>query len=81
MYLKLVLQDTIKRNGLRYITYSTAIKVVTKGGCYLHPKITHNLVEEFRRLSLKEQLFKSREVEVRRPLHLLTRRECEVLQM
>lgn len=62
-------------------TLIEAIKVVTKGGCYLHPKITHNLVEEFRRLSLKEQLFKSREVEVRRPLHLLTRRECEVLQM
>jgi two-component system, NarL family, response regulator DegU len=62
-------------------TLIEAIKVVTKGGCYLHPKITHNLVEEYRRLSLKEQLFKSREVEVRRPLHLLTRRECEVLQM
>ncbi len=62
-------------------TLIEAIKVVTKGGCFLHPKITHNLVEEFRRLSLKEQLFKSREVEVRRPLHLLTRRECEVLQM
>ncbi|MFF2877246.1 response regulator [Gottfriedia sp. NPDC057991] len=62
-------------------TLIEAIKVVTKGGCYLHPKITHNLVEEFRRLSLKEQLFKSREIEVRRPLHLLTRRECEVLQM
>ncbi|WP_088001151.1 response regulator [Gottfriedia solisilvae] len=45
-------------------TLIEAIKVVTKGGCYLHPKITHNLVEEFRR-----------------PLHLLTRRECEVLQM
>lgn len=62
-------------------TLIEAIKVVTKGGCFLHPKITHNLVEEFRRLSLKEQLFKSREVEVRRPLHVLTRRECEVLQM
>jgi two-component system response regulator DegU len=62
-------------------TLIEAIKVVAKGGSYLHPKITHNLVEEFRRLSLKEQLFKSREIEIRRPLHLLTRRECEVLQM
>jgi two-component system response regulator DegU len=62
-------------------TLIEAIKVVSQGGSYLHPKITHNLVEEFRRLSLKEQLFKSREIEVRRPLHLLTRRECEVLQM
>lgn len=58
-----------------------AIKVVAGGGCYLHPKVTHNLVEEFKRLSLKEQLFKSRDIEIRRPLHLLTRRECEVLQM
>src|SRR5690625_7434586 len=28
-----------------------AIKVVSTGGSYLHPKITHNLVQEYRRLS------------------------------
>src|SRR5699024_425680 len=28
-----------------------AIKVVYEGGSYLHPKVTHNLVEEYRRLS------------------------------
>ena len=31
-----------------------AIKVVSNGGSYLHPKITHNLVQEFRRLSERE---------------------------
>ena len=31
-----------------------AIKVVSVGGSYLHPKVTHNLVEEFRRLSERE---------------------------
>src|SRR5699024_9409925 len=28
-----------------------AIKVVSDGGSYLHPKVTHNLVQEYRRLA------------------------------
>ncbi|WP_077619729.1 response regulator [Bacillus sinesaloumensis] len=62
-----------------------AVKVVAEGGSYLHPRVTHNLVKEFRRLavasgqSVPTQSYAT--VEVRRPLHLLTRRECEVLQL
>ncbi|SEO58876.1 two component transcriptional regulator, LuxR family [Amphibacillus marinus] len=57
-----------------------AIKIVSEGGAYLHPKITHNLVKEFQRLS-KVETGGLEEVEYRKPLHLLTRRECEVLQL
>lgn len=61
-----------------------AVKVVADGGSYLHPKVTHNLVKEYRRLAV-EQVGGSdayvQQVEIRRPLHLLTRRECEVLQL
>ncbi|NMD68820.1 response regulator transcription factor [Bacillus sp. DNRA2] len=64
-----------------------AVKVVVAGGSYLHPKVTHNLVNEYRRLvaasveprDVSPHAFSS--VEIRRPLHLLTRRECEVLQL
>ncbi|MCC3356927.1 response regulator [Bacillus sp. REN16] len=62
-----------------------AVKVVAEGGSYLHPRVTHNLVKEFRRLavasgqSVAAQSYVT--AEVRRPLHLLTRRECEVLQL
>ena len=28
-----------------------AVKVVIEGGSYIHPKVTHNLVKEFRRLA------------------------------
>lgn len=61
-----------------------AVKVVADGGAYLHPKVTHNLVNEYRRLATQgtsgvEIGFK--EVEYRRPLHILTKRECEVLQL
>src|SRR5699024_11985987 len=28
-----------------------AIKVVSEGGSYLHPKLTHNLLQEYRRLA------------------------------
>lgn len=61
-----------------------AVKVVAAGGSYLHPKVTHNLVKEYRRLAKlddMERVESFREVEYRRPLHILTRRECEVLQL
>ncbi|HLR42069.1 MAG TPA: response regulator transcription factor [Pseudogracilibacillus sp.] len=59
-----------------------AIKVVHEGGSYLHPKITHNLVEEYRKLlEDKESSTAMKPVEYRKPLHLLTRRECQVLQL
>lgn len=60
-----------------------AVKVVADGGSYLHPRVTHNLVREYRRLvsdSFGESPA-SNVTEIRRPLHLLTRRECEVLQL
>ncbi|HEX6594291.1 MAG TPA: response regulator transcription factor [Bacillota bacterium] len=59
-----------------------AIKVVYNGGSYLHPKITHNLVDEYRRLAEKNvtSVADSR-IEYRKPLHVLTKRECEVLQL
>ncbi|WP_026694339.1 response regulator [Peribacillus kribbensis] len=60
-----------------------AVKVVADGGSYLHPKVTHNLVAEYRRLAAEEGQGSDRRpaYEIRRPLHLLTRRECEVLQL
>jgi len=58
-----------------------AIKVVALGGSYLHPKVTHNLVMEFRRLSEREHKGAFQQNDIRRPYHLLTKRECEVLQL
>jgi two-component system, NarL family, response regulator DegU len=57
-----------------------AVRVVADGGSYLHPKVTHSLVNEYRRLSNQTDN-RTQTIEIRRPLHLLTRRECEVLQM
>lgn len=60
-----------------------AVKVVAEGGSYLHPRVTHNLVKEYRRLALHGHASPGfvQEAEIRRPLHILTRRECEVLQL
>lgn len=61
-----------------------AVRVVADGGSYLHPKVTHNLVNEYRRLAAGvggNSGGYAPTHEIRRPLHLLTRRECEVLQM
>jgi two-component system response regulator DegU len=60
-----------------------AVRVVADGGSYLHPKVTHNLVNEYRKLTAGRASGGTYvpTLEIRRPLHLLTRRECEVLQM
>ncbi|RSL35133.1 DNA-binding response regulator [Salibacterium salarium] len=66
-----------------------AVKVVGQGGAYIHPKVTHNLINEYRRLADGDEGMVDssdgeigyKEVEYRKPLHILTRRECEVLQL
>lgn len=64
-----------------------AVRVVAEGGAYIHPKVTGKLIEEFRRMkNEKEQGFYGETVSVkpaeyRIPYHLLTKRECEVLQL
>ena len=60
-----------------------AIKIVHEGGCYLHPKVTSNLVAEYRKLVAdnKDDSTDVSQIEYRKPLHLLTRRECQVLQL
>ncbi|WP_449355476.1 response regulator [Virgibacillus natechei] len=59
-----------------------AIKVVSEGGSYLHPRVTHNLVQEYRRLS-KETVpqVTERGVAYHTPFHILTKRESQVLQL
>lgn len=61
-----------------------AVKVVANGGSYLHTKVTHNLVKEYRRLASESsgdvQVMTKKPTRVK-PLHLLTHRECEVLQL
>ncbi len=59
-----------------------AITVVSEGGSYLHPKVTHNLVNEYRRLATGgEENDGTKVIEYRKPLHILTKRECQVLQL
>ncbi len=58
-----------------------AIRVVSEGGSYLHPKVTHNLVKEYRRLASDNASGSNQRVEYQKPLHLLTKRECQVLQL
>lgn len=60
-----------------------AIKIVNDGGSYLHPKVTHNLVREYRRLAkeVNSSSNGANNVEYKKPIHLLTKRECQVLQL
>ncbi|WP_134683487.1 response regulator [Brevibacillus migulae] len=64
-----------------------AVRVVARGGAYIHPKVTGKLIDEFRRLSEQEEMYE------RAPISddsisvdptlidSLTRREREVLQL
>src|SRR5699024_134290 len=59
-----------------------AIQVVNEGGSYLHPKVTHNLVKEYQRLSNEGgQAGLAGADSISEPLHVLTKRECQVLQL
>lgn len=66
-----------------------AVRVVAEGGAYIHPKVTGKLIEEFRRMKQEEQMelvpfgerVSVKPTEYRIPYHLLTKRECEVLQL
>lgn len=56
-----------------------AIKTIQRGTLYVHAAVTHDLVEDYRRLlnlNIAEE-----KPQVIRPLHLYTKRECEVLQL
>lgn len=57
-----------------------AIKVVSEGGYCLHPKVIHILVQEYRQLARNRSKTAAGMIERQWPLHLLTKRECEVLQ-
>lgn len=62
--------------------FLNAIKSIYNGMIWLHPNVSHFLAKEYHRLStfIQEKAFK-RENEFKRPLHLFTWRECEVLEL
>ncbi|MCD1161543.1 response regulator transcription factor [Peribacillus frigoritolerans] len=61
-----------------------AVHLVAEGGSYLHPKVINNILNEYRKLAekhLREDEDFEQSLKLCRPLHLLTNRECEVLQL
>lgn len=60
---------------------ASAIKTVINGGFYLNPKLTKDFLAEFNKLAKNENQSMFLQTEVRRPYHLLTVRESEVLQL
>lgn len=57
-----------------------AIKTVVEGGFYLHPKVTTDFIGALNKLALASN-GPYLQTTVIRPYHLLTARECEVLQL
>ncbi|HJA41400.1 MAG TPA: response regulator transcription factor [Firmicutes bacterium] len=59
-------------------TLLEAMRILIEGGSYLDPRVTANLIKEFRRLSdgTRHEI-----QDCTPPYGILTRRECEVLQM
>ncbi|MBO1003354.1 LuxR C-terminal-related transcriptional regulator [Pseudogracilibacillus auburnensis] len=60
-------------------SFIEAIKIVKNGVSYIHPTITHDLVEEYRKLTSND--LEEEEENFQMPLHLYTKRECQVLQL
>ncbi|HLQ96196.1 MAG TPA: response regulator transcription factor [Pseudogracilibacillus sp.] len=81
------IKDAVKASVQGYLmkemdmfTFIEAIKEVAKGGVYFHPVATNVLVHEYQKV-LKKWEEGEKKTEVQRPLHLYTKRECEVLQL
>lgn len=63
-------------------SFIDAIKAVVKGVSYIHPIVTSELVADYRKMySDIENEVDVADVIVQKPLHLYTKRECEVLQL
>lgn len=61
-------------------SFVDAIRLISTGESYYHSSVTSDLVEEYRKL-LQKEADEEQGTEVYRPLHLYTKRECEVLQL
>src|SRR5690625_1265275 len=59
-------------------SFVDAIKTIKNGTSYIHPSVNHELIVDYRKLTQSDQ---EKEEEVKRQLHLYTKRECEVLQL
>ena len=58
-----------------------AIRHIVAGTSYIHPKVTHHLTNAYLALIEREHKGIFKQEETRMPFHLLTKRECEVLQL
>ncbi|MEK5069635.1 response regulator transcription factor [Sporosarcina sp. FSL K6-1508] len=58
-----------------------AIRHISAGTSYIHPKVTHHLINAYLMLNERKHKGVFKQEEIRMPLHLLTKRECEVLQL
>ena len=58
-----------------------AIRHIVAGTSYIHPKVTHHLTNAYLTLIEREHKGVFKQEETRMPFHLLTKRECDVLQL
>ena len=58
-----------------------AIRHIEAGTSYIHPKVTHHLTNAYLTLIEREHKGVFNQEETRMPFHLLTKRECDVLQL
>ncbi|MFS0543349.1 two-component system response regulator DegU [Listeria monocytogenes] len=61
-----------------------AVKIVDNGGAYIHPRVAIKLIREYCHLAstnTSQGVYGYQQPEVKMPLHILTHRECEVLQL
>lgn len=65
---------------MNMFTFVDAIKLITTGQSYYHPNITSDLVNEYREI-IQDNHKEQEIIKVQKPLHLYTKRECEVLQL
>lgn len=56
-----------------------AVRIVAAGGSYIHPKALRNFIAAYNKITLKET--EDEKPRIIKPLHIITNRECAVLQL
>lgn len=64
-------------------TLVKAVKAVSNGDFYLDPQVTHYFLNKYRKAKLLSTTYmlNKNTVNYKKPLHILTKRECDILQL
>lgn len=66
---------------MSFEAFTNAIESIMNGGIYIHPHVTKDFVADYRSIVLMNGATPTSLTKIKKPIHLCTKRECEILQL